>query len=264
MRENGAIKKTVIIITAIALFLSLLFFLSNRKDIQGDGFNIAAVYTIDRRYFTQGLASEDGFFYIGTGLYGQSSLMKMEISTGRIVAKRSLPNEYFGEGITIWGDKVIQLTWRERKGLVYEKGNLKFLHEFPLHTEGWGIAHDDERLIVSDGSAALYFLDPETFKVTGHIIANEMGREIKGLNELEYIKGMIYANVYPTDRIAVISPQSGRVEGWIDLGELSMAHKGAGVLNGIAYDSKTDRLFVTGKLWGKIYEIQPKGRDGTN
>jgi glutamine cyclotransferase len=169
-----------------------------------------------------------------------------------------LPDRFFGEGITVFGDKLIQLTWRSGSGFVYDKWTFKLLRTFHYTTEGWGITHDGKRLIMSDGTEHLYFLNPETFRVTGHIEVIDNDSPITRLNELEYVRGEIYANVWRTNNIAIINPESGRVKGWIDLESLSHlagGDKAVKTLNGIAYDSEKERLFVTGKLWPKIYEI---------
>ena len=162
-------------------------------------------------------------------------------------------------GITSWKGALIQLTWKENKGFVYEKESFRLLREFSYPTEGWGITHDDIHLIMSDGSASLYFLDPATFVLVRKMEVHDRGTPVSGLNELEYLKGRIYANIWSTERIAIISPETGRVEGWIDLTGLSgsMGHsQKIDVLNGIAYDRDNDRLFVTGKLWPRLFEIK--------
>jgi glutamine cyclotransferase len=191
----------------------------------------------------------------------------VELETGTVLQQVALPDEYFGEGITIWGDEIVQLTWRPieippttpTKGFVYDKGSFALLREFSYPTEGWGITHDGERLIMSDGTSTLHFWDPETFGEISQIEVCDDDGPVTRLNELEYVAGEIYANVWQTDRIARIDPQTGQVIGWIDLtGLLSSGgrSRSAGVLNGIAYDAESDRLFVTGKLWPKLFEIE--------
>jgi glutamine cyclotransferase len=216
-------------------------------------------YPHDRSAFTQGLAFADGVLYEGTGLRGLSTLRKVELETGDILQIRKIPNEEFGEGITIYEDKIIQLTWQANLGYVYDRESFELIEEFNYPTEGWGITHDGNRLIMSDGSSYLYFLDPETFEEIGRVAVTDNGIPITLLNELEYVHGEIYANVWLTDRIARIMPQTGQVKGWIDLkGILSNEGGGEqeGVLNGIAYDAENERLFVTGKLWPKLFEIE--------
>jgi len=223
------------------------------------GYKIVNIYPHDPSAFTQGLFYEGGYLYEGTGLYRKSTLGKVELKTGKVLKLLPLPPGYFGEGLTSWKGALIQLTWKERKGFVYEKESFRLLREFSYATEGWGITHDNAHLIMSDGSAWLYFLDPETFMLVRKMEVRDRGAPVSGLNELEYVKGKIYANIWPTERIAIISPQTGNVEGWIDLaglsGSMGIPQK-IDVLNGIAYDQDKDRLFVTGKLWPKLFEIK--------
>ena len=222
-------------------------------------YNIVNTYPHDRNAFTEGLVFEDGFLYEGTGLCGNSSLRKVELETGNVLQIRKLSSEFFGEGITICGNEVIQLTWQSHVGFVYDKNSFELLQVFNYSTEGWGITYDGTRLIMSDGTSTLHFLDPQTFKEIGHLEVFDDHGPVTKLNELEYVKGEIYANVWQTDRIARISPETGRVIGWIDLAGLLTAEdrsKPVDVLNGIAYDAGADRLFVTGKLWPKLFEIR--------
>jgi glutaminyl-peptide cyclotransferase len=223
------------------------------------GYKIVNSYPHDPEAFTQGLVYDDGFIYEGTGLNGRSSLRKVELETGRVLQIHNLPNQYFGEGLTIHGDKITQLTWRSNVGFVYEKGDFALIKKFNYPTEGWGITHDEKNLIMSDGSDTLYFLDPITHKEINRIKVTYEGRPVTRLNELEYVNGEIFANIWLTDIIAMISPKTGKVIGWIDLRGLSDdfgSRRSDQILNGIAYDDKRDRLFVTGKLWPKIYEIK--------
>jgi glutamine cyclotransferase len=220
---------------------------------------ILNTYTHDRDAFTQGLVLENGVLYEGTGLYGKSSLRKVDLETGNVLQVHRLPSVYFGEGITIFGDTIIQLTWQSKRGFVYDKNSFEVLREFTYKTEGWGITNDGKRLIMSDGTSTLYFLDANTFIVTGHVQVYDSNVMVTNLNELEYIRGQVYANVWHTDSIAIIDPNSGRVTGWIDLSGL-LPPKTDGmpvdVLNGIAYDTEASRLFVTGKLWPSLFEIE--------
>lgn len=221
-------------------------------------YNIVNTYPHDRSAFTQGLVFEDGFLYEGTGLYRQSTLRRVELETGDVLQIRELPAEFFGEGITIYGDKIIQLTWQSNVGFVYDKNSFELLQQFNYSTEGWGITHDETCLIMSDGTSTLHFLDPQTFEEIGQLAVFDDNGPVTRLNELEYVQGEIYANVWQTDRIARISPATGRVVGWIDLEGILTAEdrsEPVDVLNGIAYDADTDRLFVTGKLWPKLFEI---------
>ncbi len=221
-------------------------------------YRIVRVYPHDRAAFTQGLEYHDGDLYEGTGLNGKSSIRKVKLDTGEVVQRHPVPAEYFGEGITIWKDELIELTWRAGVAFVYDRATFERKRTLTYAGEGWGLTHDDRSLIMSDGTSALRFLDPATFAERRRITVADGGVPIPSLNELEYVKGEIYANVWQTDLIARIDPGSGRVLGWIDLkGILSPADAmGADVMNGIAYDEAHDRLFVTGKLWPKLFEIR--------
>ena len=222
-------------------------------------YKIVNTYPHDRNAFTQGLIFEDGVLYEGTGLRGRSTLRRVELQTGDILQIHELPAQFFGEGVTIYENKVIQLTWLSNVGFIYDKDSFELLQEFSYPTEGWGITHDGRRLIMSDGTSILHFLDLETFEEIGQIEVSDNDGPVTRLNELEYIQGEIYANVWQTNRIARIAPQTGQVIGWIELkGLLSPEDRDepVDVLNGIAYDTKNDRMFVTGKLWPKLFEIE--------
>jgi glutamine cyclotransferase len=212
----------------------------------------------DTNAFTQGLVIDHYVLYEGTGLTGHSTLRRVDLETGEVLQLYSLSNEFFGEGITVFGDKIIQLTWLSHTGFVYDKNSFELLQNFTYPTEGWGITHNGTHLIMSDGTANLYFLDPETFEGIGQIAVNDASTPVTKLNELEYIKGEIYANVWYEEKIAVINPQSGNVKAWIDLTGIGATENtgGGNVLNGIAYNANEDKLFVTGKKWSKLYEIQ--------
>jgi glutamine cyclotransferase len=223
------------------------------------GYRIVNRYPHDPNGFTQGLVFVDGFLFEGTGLRGRSSLRKVDLLSGNILQIRRLPNRFFGEGVTVYNNKVIQLTWRANLGFIYDKDTFQLLETFHYPTEGWGITHDGQRLIMSDGTSILYFLDTKSYKEIGRIEVRDSKGPVSKLNELEYVKGLILANVWKTERIAQISPETGQVVGWIDLrGLLSPEERvqRVDVLNGIAYDQRNDRIFVTGKLWPKLYEIE--------
>ncbi len=228
-------------------------------------FRIVDVYPHQTDAFTQGLVFEDGVLYEGTGLQGKSSLRKVELETGRVLHRYDLPEAYFGEGITIYQDMIIQLTWKSGKGFIYNKNDFNLLSEFTYPTEGWGITHNGKTLFMSDGTSTIYFLDPLNLETTGSIEVHDDGVPVDRLNELEYINGRIYSNIWQTDRIAIINPEDGAVTGWIDLTGLLQTQDYSGpadVLNGIAYDKQGDRLFVTGKLWPYLFEIEMVAGDG--
>jgi glutaminyl-peptide cyclotransferase len=222
-------------------------------------YKVVNTYPHDRDAFTQGLLYEEGWLYEGTGLYGRSTLRKVALETGEVVQTRAISDTYFGEGITIFGDRIIQLTWQSQVGFVYDKTSFAQIGEFSYPTEGWGLTHDGARLIMSDGTATLHFLDPQTFQELNTIEVYDTNGPVVQLNELEYVNGEVYANIWKTDRIARISPETGQVLGWIDLSGLlgpEDRQQHVDVLNGIAYDVAGDRLFVTGKLWPKLFEIK--------
>jgi len=213
----------------------------------------------DRRAYTQGLIFLDGVLWESTGQYGESSLRKVELKTGKVIKQISVPRNYFAEGMTIFHNKVYQLTWQEQKGFIYDPDTFQKQGEFSYTGEGWGLTHDGESLIMSDGTDKIRFLDASTFRTTRTIRVTDRGEPVHELNELEYISGEIYANIYQTDRIARIDPKTGKILGWIDLtGLLAVKDRTGGedVLNGIAYDVKGKRLFVTGKMWPKLFEIE--------
>lgn len=216
-------------------------------------------YAHDPQAFTQGLLYDGGFLYESTGREGFSSLRKVELETGGVVKIQRLSPVYFGEGLALAGTKLIQLTWLHGKGFVYDKETFRLEREFNFAPEGWGLAHDGKRLILSDGTPELRFLDPATFKETGRLTVTDGGAPVESLNELEVVRGEILANIWMKNVIARIDPATGRVKGWLDLDALVRANKTFdtdAVLNGIAYDAKGDRVFVTGKLWPKLYEIR--------
>jgi len=239
----------------------VLFFLFSRKPDTPAAWTYKLVNTFahDPKAFTQGLVFEDGFLYEGTGLNGRSELRKVELETGNVLQTHKLPDDFFGEGITIYGDRIIQLTYLSRVGFVYNKETFELLQEFNYPTEGWGLTHDGKNLIMSDGTPMLYFLDPETFVQINKIMVLDQDSPVWGLNELEYIDGQIYANVWPTERIVKIEPETGEVIGWIDAEGILAPEdhsEPVDVFNGIAYDPASRRLFVTGKFYPKLYEIK--------
>lgn len=223
-------------------------------------YKIINAYPHDRNAFTQGLVFEDGILYESTGLTGRSTLRKAKLETGKLLRCCKLPSQFFGEGLAVYGNRIIQLTWKAGTGFVYDRNSFDQTGTFEYSTEGWGLTHDGSRLIMSDGTSSLYFLDPSGFGVTGKIRVYDDQGPVVRLNELEYIRGEVYANIWQTDDIVRIDPQTGQVTGRIELQGLLNPHDTEGypvdVLNGIAYDAKNDRLFVTGKLWPKLFEIE--------
>ena len=251
----------ILIVTVVLVLSAFMLFLLNDSRVNPTPLRytyiIVNVYPHDRTAFTQGLIFEDGVLYESTGLYNHSTLRRVELETGKVLQLYALPNQFFGEGITVFDDKIIQLTWKSNRGFVYDKNSFDVLQEFSYPTEGWGITHDGSRLIMSDGTATLYFLDPQTFEKVGQVEVHDNG-PVAGLNELEYIQGEVYANVWKEENIAIINPQTGQVKAWIDLRGIRDLENGDtdNVLNGIAYDANEDRLFVTGKRWSQLFEIQ--------
>ena len=222
------------------------------------GYEVVNVYPHDRNAFTQGLLYRDGMLYESTGLNGRSSLRKVQLETGKVLQQVSVESRFFAEGLTDWGSRLIQLTWDTNVGFVYDLASFKRLQTFSYEGEGWGLARDARRIVMSDGSPTLRFLDPQTLKVVGRLPVTDGNLPVDDLNELEVIDGQVYANVWLTDRIAMISPDNGRVTGWINLAGLMprSSVSGDAVLNGIAYDAQRKRLFVTGKLWPSLFEIR--------
>ena len=221
-------------------------------------FEMVKSYPHDVSAFTEGLVYDNGFLFESTGLYGNSTLRKVELETGGTLQIHSLPNGFFGEGIALIGDRIIQLTWKSGRGFVYNKTTFEILSEFSYQGEGWGLTCDDNRLIMSNGSATLIFINPDTFQVTGTLWVHDGDVGLANLNELEYVNGDVYANVWHQNRIAIINLQTGEVKGWINLTGLSNASNTdpEDVLNGIAYDADNGRLFVTGKRWPQLFEIK--------
>ena len=222
------------------------------------GYAVVRTYPHDPHAFTEGLFLRNGFLYESTGLAGASSIRKLDLETGQVQLERSIASQFFGEGIIDWKDRLISLTWKNQVGFVYGLDDFETRGEFSYPGEGWALTRDDHQIYMSDGTSRLRFLDPETLRETGGVTVTDEGQPVDQLNELEWVKGEIYANIWQTDRIARIDPLTGEVKGWIDLtGLLPVADQaGVDVLNGIAYDAETDRLIVTGKFWPRLYEIR--------
>lgn len=222
-------------------------------------YRVVNAYPHDRGAFTQGLVFDGGTLLESTGGYGRSTLRRVEVETGRVVAERRLPSQFFGEGLARAGNTLVQLTWRAGRAFLYDPETLDLTGSFEYPGEGWGLTFDGEHLVMSDGSADLRYISLPDFAEVRRLEVRDRGSPLKRLNELEYVEGRIYANVWFDERIAVISPESGEVEAWIDLGgilPLAFRRNREEVLNGIAYDPRTERLFVTGKGWPRLFEIE--------
>lgn len=224
------------------------------------GYRVVHTYPHDPKAFTEGLFYLNGYLYEGTGLDGESDIRKVKLETGEVVQRHQIPPEYFGEGIIAWKDRLLEMTYRAELGWIYDLNTFEKKGEFHYPGEGWALTTDGKRIIMDDGTPQLRFWDPETLKETGRMTVTADGQPVANLNELEWVKGEIYANIWQTERIARIDPSTGKVIGWIDLtGLMSPQDRVEGqtdVLNGIAYDAAGDRLFVTGKKWPKLFEIK--------
>jgi glutaminyl-peptide cyclotransferase len=223
------------------------------------GYQVKAVFPHDARAYTEGLFYLDGFVYEATGMWGRSSIRQVRLKDGQVLKSQAIPAALFGEGIVNWGSQIISLTWRDQVGFRWDLKTLRQLGSFRYEGEGWALTQDGKRLIMSDGTPVLKLLDPDTLAVVGRITVTAEGQPVANLNELEWVKGEILANVWQTNRIARIDPATGAVKGWIDLSGLPEAQHPAdqdAVLNGIAYDAARGRLFVTGKDWPHLYEIR--------
>ena len=237
---------------------------SGARSLEGEsastyGYEVVNTWPHDKEAYTQGLVFQNGNLLESTGQEGKSSLRRIELETGRVLQKVNIPRPYFAEGITLLKGKVFQLTWQHQRGFIYDPSTFAKLGEFTYSGEGWGLTNDGELLILSDGTNRLRFLDPVDFQLRKSIAVIDGRRAITNLNELEFVQSEIYANVWHTEQLARIDPQTGRVTGWIDLKGLlspSEVSDEEAVLNGIAYDETKNRLFVTGKLWPKLFEIR--------
>lgn len=254
----------------LILFLSLLNASCGSNPASGDkntgkqgvpveGYEIVKVFPHDREAYTQGLVFHDGKLLESTGEVGHSSLRRVEIETGKVVQKVEVPVPYFAEGITLLKGKIYQLTWEHELGFIYDAWTFEKTGQFNYRGEGWGLTSDGQSLILSDGTDRVRFLDPDNFQVQKTIAVRDRGTPVNQINELEYVQGELYANIWHTDRIARINPQTGIIAGWINLTGLltgGEVRDQEAVLNGIAYDETSGRLFVTGKLWPKLFEIR--------
>jgi glutamine cyclotransferase len=244
----------------LALFIaSLTLAPSHAAEPRRFAVEIVAEYPHDRTAFTQGLFIADGKLFESTGQYGQSKLREIDLKTGAVVREAQLPPGVFGEGAVDVGGDVVVLTWREGLGYVFDRKTFARKREFEYEGEGWGLARGDGRLIKSDGSSTLQFLDPDTLSETGRIDVTFRGEPLPRLNELEWVDGQIFANVWFTNALACIDPKTGRVVGIVDLRSLQSRVEGLGpqdVLNGVAYDAENKKLYVTGKNWPKLFEVR--------
>jgi glutaminyl-peptide cyclotransferase len=232
---------------------------AQRRPAPVQSYKIVATFPHDTTAFTQGLVFAGGELYESTGLNGESSLRRVDLETGKTLQRVDVPKQYFAEGLALVGDELLQLTWQHQLGFVYDRKTFKQKRTFRYNSEGWGIAYDGaSRLVMSDGSDRLTFLDPKTLAPAKTLKVQDAGRPVPNLNELEWIENEIWANVWQTDRIARINPNTGDVKAWIDLGSLfprAQRMPPADELNGIAYDKATRRIFITGKKWPRLYQI---------
>jgi glutamine cyclotransferase len=273
MKSRNAIYISMaIILTTIAIISVSLWAgevendSANQDSMPVYEYKIINIYPHDSTAYTQGLVYDGKDLYESTGLYGNSTVRRVELETGRIQKIYRMPAKYFGEGMTIWKNQLVQLTWKSMVGFVYNKSNFNQIGDFYYDRDGWGITNDSQRLIMSDGSDTLYFMNPDTFSDEGLIKVKENGKPVYQLNELEFINGKVLANIYLDDRIAIISPETGAITGWIDLQGLSARENNLGkvdVLNGIAYNARRDTLLVTGKFWPELFEIEIQSEDKT-
>jgi glutamine cyclotransferase len=219
-------------------------------------YKIVKTYPHDISAFTEGLVFDNGVLYESTGEYGFSSLRRVNLDNGNVQQQVLLPPSYFGEGLTVVNGSLVQLTWQNNTGFIYDKETLGLQGNFSYSTEGWGLTYNGGKLIMSDGTSNLTFLDSVTFQKVGQLSIHDANMPVTNINELEYVNGDVYANIWLQQKIAIINPQTGQVKGWIDLTGIYQSDDPNAVLNGIAYDSQTNRLFVTGKNWSNLYEIK--------
>lgn len=257
-------KRLIFCVAALVLSCLALPACAAGDGIPVYGYSVVHAYPHDTGAYTEGLFYLDGYLYESTGQVGQSSVRKVDLHSGKVLQQTSTPWPDYGEGIVAWKDKLIQLTWRSHQGFIYDLATLKPQARFPYPGEGWALTTDGKQLYMSDGTPTIRILDPDTLKQVGKIDVTADGKPLEYINELEWVKGQIFANVWLTHRIARIDPTSGKVVGWIDLGGLvpkpeTLADPVNDVLNGIAYDARHDRLYVTGKCWPKLYQIRLTG-----
>lgn len=253
------LRKYIPFIAIIALFTVYSAYSSNKTETERNIYKIVNKYPHDPNAFTQGLEFYNGYLYESTGLYGKSSIRKIDYKNGKVLKIHNMPNIFFGEGITILNDKMYQLTWKSKIGFVYDVNTFENIGNFKYNTYGWGLTNNGSELIYSDGTSRLFYLDPETFKITKVLtVKDKDGEEIRHLNELEYISGKIYSNIWQSDKIIIIDPETGIIEKWLNFFQLrsfiSKEYK-LDVLNGIAYNPENKNLYLTGKLWPVLFQI---------
>jgi len=258
MYKKAAFIVLIIIVIVVAAALALM---SGNQGQPADSpvlytYRIINTYPHDTSAFTEGLLIENGAVYESTGEWGTSSLRRVDLQNGSVLQEYKLPSEYFCEGLTAVNGSLIQLTWQNHIGFIYDLQTFQLQSNFSYATEGWGLTYDGSRLIMSDGTSTLYFLDPANHQVVGQVTVKDGDTDITRINELEYVNGNVYANIWQTTKIAIINPSSGQVKGWIELGGLYQPRGPDDVLNGIAYDKQSGSLFVTGKEWPNLYQIE--------
>ncbi len=260
-----AVAAVLLIVVVLVVGVSVGLFSNNDAEsspsndaVEQYTYTVVHAYPHETSAFTEGLAYDNGFLYESTGLYGNSTLRRVDLTTGAVLQELSVGNEYFGEGIAIVGNEILQLTWQEHIVFVYDKTTFALLGNFSNTEEGWGLAYNGSDLIMSDGSSNLYFVNPITFQRVGQVEVRDGNAPVVNINELEYVNGNVYANIWLTQKIAVIDPQTGQVKAWIDLTGIqdTRSFNSEQVLYGIAYDAQNNRLFVTGKDWPRLFEIK--------
>ena len=259
--ERVTLAAVLIIAAVMAAGVVWVFLLTHEQTPTNSGLPTLYTYDIKNKYphdntaFTQGLVIDNGVLFESTGKYGSSSLRRVNLENGNVQQQVLLPIQYFGEGLTVVNDTLVQLTWKSNTGFIYDKETFRLLGNFSYSTQGWGLTYNGRELILSDGTSNVYFLDPVTFQKIRQINVYDGNTTVTNINELEYVNGDLYANIWLQQKIAIINPQIGRVKGWIDLTGIYQSNNIDKVLNGIAYDSQTNKLFITGKDWPNLYQI---------
>jgi glutamine cyclotransferase len=259
MNRKAALTVSFIIVIIVAV-AAIVLLLGNQGQESSTPtqytYKVINTYPHDTTAFTEGLVYDNGSLCESTGMMGASSLRRVDLQSGNIQQEHMLPSEYFGEGLTAVNGTLVQLTWQSHIGFIYEEQSFRLQGNFSYPTEGWGLTCDGSRLIMSCGNATLHFLDPNSYAVIGQVTVKDGATEVTNINELEYVNGDVYANIWQTTKIAIINPTSGQVKGWVDLSGLHQQQGTDDVLNGIAYDKQNGRLFVTGKDWPNLYQIE--------